>query len=341
MPTNNRRDFLKKTGTAATAAALAGTWTDWASANQEDAAKAVDANSAETVVKLLYESFNDQQKSAVCFNWEHEDPKRGLLRTRVQNNWNITKPDVKSDFFTGDQQKMIRDIFEGIFRPEWHEKIDKQLKDDAGGFGIDQSIGIFGKPGDGKFEFVMTGRHMTIRCDGNSTEHMAFGGPIFYGHAADGFNESPDHKGNVFWPQAVEANKVFEMLSGKQRKLAQVVKRPREQSVQFKGPEGKFSGIPVSELAKDQQKQVQKTLRKLIEPYRQSDQEEVTKCLKAQGGLEKCHLTFYTGQDIGDDKVWDDWRLEGPSFVWHFRGSPHVHVWVNVADDPNVKANVS
>jgi hypothetical protein len=28
--------------------------------------------------------------------------------------------------------------------------------------------------------------------------------------------------------------------------------------------------------------------------------------------------------------------LEGPSFVWHFRGSPHVHVWVNVADNPSV-----
>ena len=37
-------------------------------------------------------------------------------------------------------------------------------------------------------------------------------------------------------------------------------------------------------------------------------------------------------EDIGDDRVWDNWRLEGPSFVWHFRGSPHVHVWVNVAD---------
>ena len=25
------------------------------------------------------------------------------------------------------------------------------------------------------------------------------------------------------------------------------------------------------------------------------------------------------------------WRVEGPAFVWHFRGAPHVHVWVNVA----------
>jgi hypothetical protein len=25
--------------------------------------------------------------------------------------------------------------------------------------------------------------------------------------------------------------------------------------------------------------------------------------------------------------------------VWHYRGAPHVHVWVNVADHPSVKLN--
>jgi hypothetical protein len=61
--------------------------------------------------------------------------------------------------------------------------------------------------------------------------------------------------------------------------------------------------------------------------------------LKAQGGLEKLHLAFYTDEDSGGDKTWDNWRLEGPSFVWHFRGYPHVHVWVNIADQPTVALN--
>ena len=65
-------------------------------------------------------------------------------------------------------------------------------------------------------------------------------------------------------------------------------------------------------------------------------------CLDTQAsdgrtGLEACNLAYYSQEDIGDDGVWDNWRLEGPSFVWHFRGSPHVHVWVNVADDPAAK----
>ncbi len=113
---------------------------------------------------------------------------------------------------------MIRDIFEGLIQPDWHKRIYQQLDDDAGGYGEDQSIAIFGTPGSGKFEFVMTGRHMTLRCDGNSSDSVAFGGPIFYGHAADSFNEGPTHPGNVFWPQAVAANKVYQMMDEKQRK---------------------------------------------------------------------------------------------------------------------------
>jgi hypothetical protein len=80
---------------------------------------------------------------------------------------------------------------------------------------VRQSIAIFGRPGQGKFEFVLTGRHMTLGCDVHSAEQVAFGGPIFYGHAASGYNEKPDHPGNVFWPQALAANGVFRTLGGR------------------------------------------------------------------------------------------------------------------------------
>ena len=72
---------------------------------------------------------------------------------------------------------------------------------------------------------------------------------------------------------------------------------------------------------------------------RVEDRDEALDCLKKQGGLEACTLTFYSDEDLGDDGVWDNWRLEGPSFVWYFRGTPHVHVWVNVADSADIPAN--
>jgi hypothetical protein len=74
-------------------------------------------------------------------------------------------------------------------------------------------------------------------------------------------------------------------------------------------------------------------MRDLLAPYRPSDAEEAMQAIKANGGLDKIHLAFYKQEDLGNDGVWDIWRLEGPAFVWHFRGAPHVHTWVNVAKD--------
>ena len=92
-------------------------------------------------------------------------------------------------------------------------------------------------------------------------------------------------------------------------------------------------------MTSDQRALVQEVLQKLIEPYRQNDRDKAIACLKAQGGLDQCALAFYRQGDLGNDQVWDCWRLEGPAFVWYFRGAPHVHVWVNVADDPSVATN--
>ena len=124
-----------------------------------------------------------------------------------------------------------------------------------------------------------------------------------------------------------------------QREKALLAQLPAEQSVAFRGKDGKFPGIVVSELSADQKAQLQKTVKLVFEPYRNTDRDEVNECLNKQGGLDACSLAFYAQGDIGDDGVWDNWRLEGPSFVWYFRGTPHVHVWVNIADDPSVPLN--
>lgn len=335
-----RRDFLQYAGQSAAALGAAAYLAPSLMA-QQAAAAAAPTGAPESLVKLLYEALTPGQREKMCFAWDYQHPEMGLLRTRVDANWLITPQIVNSDFYTGEQRELVNAIFKGIVSPEWHERMYKEQKDDSGGFGEHNSIAIFGRPGDGPSEFVVTGRHMTLRCDGNSAEHVAFGGPIFYGHAAQGFDEKPDHPGNVFWPQAVEANNLYKALDGKQQKMALVETSPIEYQVQFKGKEGKFPGIPIADLSEDQKARVQEVLKKLIEPYRQSDRDEVVACLNAQGGLDACSLSFYQDEDIGDDRTWDIWRIEGPSFVWHYRGAPHVHVWVNVADDPSVKLNTT
>jgi hypothetical protein len=328
----DRRDFLRAVGVTAASLPL------WATPRALAAPTATSA--AETAVKGLYDSLTEKQKKEICFDWDYQDKKRGLLRTFVSNNWQITAPHIRSNYYTKKQQDTIHDIFKGMINPEWYGKMLKHLKDDTDGaeWGAEQSIAIFGAPGSNQFEFVMTGRHMTLRADGNTEASVAFGGPIFYGHAASGFTEKSGHPGNVFWPQAVAANKVYQMIDPRQQAKALVKSRPQESAVGFRGPSGMFTGVPVAELAEEHRKELQRVLTGLIEPFRQEDRDEALECLKAQGGLDRCHLTFYK-EGAQMDGTWDNWRLEGPAFVWYFRGTPHVHVWVNVASDPTVKLN--
>jgi hypothetical protein len=337
----DRRDFMKTVGTGAVAA-TAGSMPLWATA-RVPAAAPTPRSHAETAVAALYNNLNGEQRRQICFDWDHREPngRRGLLRTFISNNWQITSQTVDSNFFTPEQRGIIHDIFRGIYNPEWYRRILQQLRDDTGGrpWGAAQSIAIFGRPGSEHCEFVMTGRHLTIRADGNTTPHVAFGGPIFYGHAARDFNETAGHPGNVFWEQARRANMVYRMLDGRQQRLAMVERRPPESAVAFRGPNGQFPGIPVTELSRDQKEELQRVLMFLLEPYRKEDQDEALACLQRQGGLDRCSLAFYRDGDIGNDQEWDNWRLEGPSFVWYFRGAPHVHVWVNVADDHTLPLN--
>ncbi|MCA9056311.1 MAG: DUF3500 domain-containing protein [Planctomycetaceae bacterium] len=342
----NRREFVRRSGAVAAAASLAST------SASTFAAETSSGETPEKLVASLYESLTPGQKQQICFDWDFidQDQDRGLLRTHVSNNWSIVdrkRLTVGGEFFTADQRDMIEAIFFGLYNPDWHDRIRKQLQDDAGGYGKAQTIAIFGDPTAGKYQWVMTGRHCTIRCDGDSSDHVAFGGPIFYGHAAKGFYEEANHPGNVFWPQAMKANSLYQMLDGKQREQALVKGAPYESEVGFRGPDGQFPGIPISELAEDQKGVARDVLATLVEPYRGESRDEALRMLNAQGGLEACSLSFYGvdqdggSVDVGNDGVWDVWRIEGPSFVWHFRGEPHVHVWVNVADDPSIPLNAA
>jgi hypothetical protein len=294
----------------------------------------------ETAVTALYRGLTEAQRKVICFDWDHRDARRGLLRTHVSNSWRITPPVILGRFYTRQQRALLFEIFKGVFNPDWHYRLLKQLKDDHDGmpWGADLSCALFGAPGTGKFQFVMTGRHLTIRVDGERDAHVVLGGPIFHGHAPSGHCEWVNHPGNIFWHQAQLASKVYTILDGKQQRQAVVAPRPREQEVGFRGRDGPYPGLPCAEMTPDQQEGVQKVLLSLIEPYRKQDQEEVLACLARQGGLQRCALAFY--QDGGvDGSVWESWRLEGPSFVWYFRGCPHVHIWINVGDDSSVPIN--
>src|SRR4029077_3249796 len=135
----DRRQFLKTAalGTASAAVAAA-------------VPKKLTSSSSETLVTTLYTSLTPEQKTKVAFPFDHP------LRSKIDNNWHIVKQKVGTDY-TADQQAMIREIFLKMHSPEYAEKVFKQVEHDAGepGFG-DCSVALFGEPGLGKFEFVLS-----------------------------------------------------------------------------------------------------------------------------------------------------------------------------------------
>lgn len=317
----SRRDFLRKSAALAAGAFAAPVFA-------AESAAAGGSPKSETIVKTLFDSLNDKQRDALVFPFDHE------LRSAIDNNWQITKQQI-GQFLDKDQNEMVREIFNGLHSEEYRETVMNQVKSDSGkaGFGS-SSIAIFGDPGTGKFEFVLTGRHTTRRADGDSVEGKAFGGPIFYGHAAGDFNEGPKHEGNAYWFQAKRANEVFQMLDADQREQALGAKsrgERREQTVKLQGVAGEFEGLRFSDMTGDQQEGVKKVLDDLLAPFRDEDRAESMKLIEA-AGLGDLHLTFFKDKDIGDDGVWDNWQIEGPHMVWYFRGAPHVHTWAHIRD---------
>jgi hypothetical protein len=328
-PGVSRREFVKTVGTAALAASSPLILPPMAEARADapvSLAGPTPKAPAETAVARFFASLKEGQRKLICFPFD--DPKR----SQVQNNWHIVKTTIKE--LSKEQQALCDEIFKGLCSEDGYERFQKQMESDDGGFG-NYSVAVFGEPGTERpFEWVLTGRHDTLRADGNSVEGAAFGGPIFYGHDATGSgNDDSKHTDNVWWYQGQQANAIFATLDDKQQAKALLAKGDPDapRSIRLKGEVPGAPGLPVAELDGQQKQMVQKLLKDLTSPFRAFDVEEVQECLKEAGGADKLRLTYYKEGDIGNDKVWDIWKLEGPAFAWYFHGSPHVHTWVNIA----------
>ena len=322
----SRREFVKTVGTVAAAATSGLILPSSLRADDKLAVGPSPKAPAETAVSRFYASLKEDQRKLLCFPFD--DPKR----SQVQNNWHIVKTTIGE--LTKEQQALCDEILKALCSEDGYDRFKKQMEHDSGGL-ESYSVAVFGEPGTDKpFEWILTGRHDTLRADGNSVEGAAFGGPIFYGHDATGSgNDDAQHSGNVWWFQGAQANAIFKTLDDKQQARALLAKGDPDapRSIKLKGDGQEIPGLAVAELDGQQKQMVQKLLKDLTSPFRAFDVEEIHECLKDAGGVDKLRLTYYKDGDIGNDKVWDIWKLEGPAFAWYFHGSPHVHTWVNIA----------
>jgi hypothetical protein len=280
---------------------------------------------AEDLVKELFAGLSDTQKKAVVKPWDHP------ARKSVNPNRALDK--TIGAVYTKEQQELVQKIVRAIASDDkgWHQ-ISRGGTWDATKSFDRMGADIFGDPATGKFAFLCTGHHLTVRCDGDSEDGAAFGGPIYYGHSPNGYSSK-----NVFSYQTRQVMKAYQALDEKQRKQATVAMgNPGEgaRSIQLK-KEAKLPGIAYAELTKDQQELFEQVMETVLSPFRQQDGAEVVAIIKAMGGMEKVHMAFYSEEyenaQTSEKQPWSFWRLQGPGFVWNFRVLPHVHTFVNIA----------
>ncbi len=225
-----------------------------------------------------------------------DDPRR----TMVQNHWTVVPMPIAS--LTAEQQELAMNLIRQVCTAEGFAHLTRQRLDDAGGWKHDH-LAVFGSPADPKrFEWVLTGRHLTIR--GSSTGATT-GGPLFYGHTATG-SANIGHK-------AIEAaGTLFRALDADQQR----------QAVRPAG-----SGLSLADLVMDQQPIARQLLASLSEPFRAFDVPAVEACSRGSSGWSGVRWEAYRPGADRDGDPPRIWRLLGPGFTWSFHAEPHVHCW--------------
>lgn len=278
---------------------------------------------AEDLVKELYSGMSDEQKKAVCFNYDHKD--------RLALSPNRALGQVIGKAFDKKQQELLERIVKAISAGDdasWKQISRNGTWDNSKTF-LNTGANIFGDPTKGPFAFLFTGHHLTLRCDGNLKDNIAFGGPIYYGHTPNPYSDK-----NVFYYQTQQAMKFYDALNKEHREKATIKKgNPGEGPASVKLP-GTAKGVLYADLTADQKELMGLVMRSLLSPFRKEDGDEVMAVIKESGGMEKLGFAFYgegfEGADTDSKQPWSFWRIEGPGFVWNFRVLPHVHTYVNI-----------
>ena len=292
-------------------------------------------NNSDSLAMQLYKSLSDSQKEKVCLPANH--PKRQYI-----NNWWYIHPEHRiPTTFTPDQQELIRKIFDSLHSSEHQDAVNNQVLIDK--YGEEKnapSAGFFGTPADKNFEFIFTGHHVTRRCNAHSHKGQGFGGaPIFYGHyphpaknSRENFQETKDHPGNPYWYQGKIFNRFVQSLDGRQQAMGLIEGEPRSEK-----PDSVIQiatekhGLRTSELSKDQKKFLIETMRAMMAMFRQDDVNATIETIRKKNIVDELTVSWFSGKyDIGSDKVWDTWQIEGPNMIWYFRGEPHIHCYFHL-----------
>jgi hypothetical protein len=322
----DRRNFIRVLGGAAVALGAGGLAGRTFAADAPKPTDAKPAKPAEEILKELFAGLSDEQKKKATFAFDEKGGPAGLKRLGMYNGSIGAKI---GDVYTKPQQELVERALRATASDEdgFRQLSRNGTWDNSKDF-TNCGAHFFGEPGKGNWCWLFTGHHLTTRCDGNATDLVGFGGPVYYGHSPNGYSDK-----NCFYYQTKRVLEFYDALSAEQKKKAVVKGNPgeHEDSIKFRANVADIPGIGYADLSKDQKALIETVMRDVLSPYRKEDADEVMAIVKNNGGLDKMHLAYYGDADSAEKTPWSFWRLEGPGFVWNYRVLPHVHTYVNIS----------
>ena len=215
-----------------------------------------------------------------------DDPRRMM----VQNDWAVVPPAIAS--LTADQQDLALGLVRQVCTEAGFARLSRQREDDAAGWKHDH-LAVFGTPnGPGPFEWVLSGRHLTLR---GSAGGLIPPGPLFWGHADAG-------PAGIASDQAEAAAALFQALDLDHRRRLS-------------------DGIDLGELAGEPLRAARRLAASPGELFRGFEAPANAEDLAG------CRWQGFWIDDAPADAPPPAWRLTGPGFAWSFHGRPHVHCW--------------
>jgi hypothetical protein len=284
--------------------------------------------SVDELAVQVFEALPETVRAEACVPYDH--PLRQYYNRGLWAGGAV----VNAASFGWDVRRKLTDLFHAGLSEIGRKRVPDQGAMGLTGVNLMQLL-FCGDPRTGPYQVTLSGVHLNLRLGGRSVEGVAFGGPQVYGDQRG--NARAGLPGNTYRYQMESAHRLLASMTQAQRSAVRVERAPAQTNIGVQGRAGRFDGVPVAELAPASRKLAHETVAGILDTYGDDDAAYAWQCLEKNGGVDALHFADYDIDYQGGRRAGENasqiFRFEGPAAVFHFRGEPHLHAFLNVAMD--------
>jgi hypothetical protein len=267
------------------------------------------------ILRTLASTFTPYQRSLLVFPADH--PSRQIANTIAV----LDRPHLGT-VLSGAQLALVERLYDAMLSPRGRQSLAGTVATEGRLTGC--VLAIYGDPGDGVAQAVISGGHLLVRGGGDAPGDAGpvLGGAVAYGHQIG--NGRWRVRGNSFAYHGDAANRLFAALSPAQRAQATLPTPPHELLLQLQGGGGRFPGVPLAGLAERAEEAARGLLDTVLGLYPEAAQQRAREAIEAHGGLGALRFACYADRGFYEDmKTWA--ALDAGERAR--RGDPYWQVW--------------